>query len=181
MNTNSNRIQENEFTLNTILTKKGAESIQILNEIDFLITNASTIPLTSKVMVDAEYLFSLAEKFRKSLPADLEQSEIVINEVQDIVADAEAKAESIIVNSEAQAKFIISDAEAKAHMILNESRILQEAQERASCIINEALYTKNQMQKEAEGYVYSLFEEAEAKLLAGVGAVQEAVKSMRNS
>lgn len=170
MNTNVNKIEENEFTLNTILNKKGAESIQILNEIDFLITNASTVPFTAKVMVDAEYLFSLAEKFRKSFPTDLEQSEIVINEIQDIVADAEAKAE-----------LIIGDAEAKARMILSESRILREAQERASMIINDALYTRDQMQKEAEGYVYSLFEEAEAKLLAGAGAVKEAVKSMRNA
>lgn len=170
MNTNTNRIEENEFTLNTILTKKGAESIQILNEIDFLITNASTVPFTAKVMVDAEYLFSLAEKFRKSFPSDLEQSEIVINEIQDIVADAEAKAE-----------LIIADAEAKARMILNESRILKEAQDRASMIINDALYTRDQMQREAEGYVYSLFEEAEAKLLAGAGAVKEAIKSMRNA
>lgn len=170
MNTNVNKIEENEFTLNTILNKKGAESIQILNEIDFLITNASTVPFTAKVMVDAEYLFSLAEKFRKSFPTDLEQSEIVINEIQDIVADAEAKAE-----------LIIADAEAKARMILSESRILREAQERASMIINDALYTRDQMQKEAEGYVYSLFEEAEAKLLAGAGAVKEAVKSMRNA
>lgn len=170
MNNNMNRIEENEFTLNTLLTKKGAESIQILNEIDFLVTHASTIPLTSKVMVDAETLFSLTEKFRQCFPKDLEQAEIVINEVQEIVADAEAKAE-----------IILSDAEQKAHMILNESRIMREAQERASVIINDALYAKNQMQQEAENYVYSLFSEAEQNLLAGAGAIKSAVKSMRNA
>lgn len=169
MSTNNMKIEENEFTLNTILNKKGAESIQILNEIEFLVTNASTLPLTSKVMVDAEYLFSLTEKFRKTFPTELEQAEMVIREVQDIVDDAEAKAE-----------LVIAQAEAQAQVILNESRILKEAQARASMLINEAMLGREQLQKEAEEYVHSLFADAENRLMENAQSVKQALYSMKH-
>lgn len=164
----TNNIEINEFTLNNIKNKKGAESIQILNEIDFLITNASTLPLTSKVMVDAEYLFSLTEKFRQVFPKELEQAEMVIHEVQEIAEEAEAEAERIIANAHAQAQ-----------LILNESRILKEAQARASMLINEAMIGREQMKKEAEEYVYSLFAEAEHKLMDNAFAIKQAVTSIK--
>lgn len=165
---NTNKIPENEFTINNILNRKGAESIQILNEIDFLISNASTVPLTSKVMVDAEYLFSLTERFRQVFPKDLAQADMVINDVQNMVRDAEAMAKQVIANAEQQAQ-----------AILNESRILKEAQARASFIINEAMMGREQMQKEAEGYVYALFQDAENRLMNNALAVKEAFSSMR--
>ena len=168
MNTNRKKIEENGFAMNDVLNKKGAESIQILNEIDFLITNASTVPLTSKVVVDAEYLFSLTERFRKVFPAELEQAEMVINEIQDIVEVAEAKAE-----------MVMSQAHSQAQAILNESRILKEAQARASIIINDAKMAKEQMQNEAESYVCNLFAEAEHKLMDNALAVKQAVSAIK--
>lgn len=170
MSTSTNRIEKNEFTMDNVKGKKGAESIQILNEIDFLITNASTLPLTSKVMVDAEYLFSLTEKFRQVFPKELHEAEMVINEVQEIAHEAEAEAEKIIANAQAQAQ-----------AILNESRILKEAQARASLLINEAMIGREQMQREAEEYVYSLFAEAEHKLMDNAFAIKQAVNSIKQN
>ena len=157
------------LTIEEIKNKKGSESLQILNEIDFLITNASTVPLTSKVMVDAEYLFSLVDKFRQVFPEELEQAEMVINEVQEIADEAEAEAEKII-----------ADAQNQANAILNESRILREAQVKASMLINEAMLGREQMQKEAEEFVYHLFADAENKLMNNVFAVKQALSTIKN-
>lgn len=161
--TNKTRVNLSDFK-----NKKGAECIKVLNEIDFLISNASTVPLTSKVMVDAEYLFSLAEKFRLSFPEELEQADMVINEIQEIAEEAENEAEKII-----------NDAHMRAQSILNESRILKEAQGRASMLINEAMMVREQMQREAEEYVYSLFAEAEHKLMDNTNSVREAIASIK--
>lgn len=165
MNKSTNKTRIN---LSELKNKKGAECLKVLNEIDFLISNASTVPLTSKVMVDAEYLFTLAERFRQSFPDELEQADMIIEEIQDIAQSAEKEAERII-----------SDAYTRAQTILNESRILREAQERASIIINDAMSVRDQMQREAEEYVYGLFSDAEHKLMDNAYSVKEAIASIK--
>lgn len=156
------------LNLEDLKNKKAAESLKILNELEFVVSNASTVPLTSKVMIDAEYFYTLAERFRQSFPAEVEQADMVINEVQEIAREAEKEAERII-----------SEAHMQAQSILNESRILKEAQGRAGMIINEAVMLRDQMQREAEEYVYNLFSEAEHKLMDNTNSVREAIASIK--
>lgn len=156
------------LSLDELRNKKGVESIKVLNEIDFLISNASTVPLTSKVMVDAEYLFSLIEKFRQVFPVELEQADMIVAEIQEIADAAEKEAEKII-----------TEAHKKADSLLNDSRLLKEAQYRANILVDEAISLRNQMQREAEDYVYNLFREAESKLMDNATSVKNAIASIK--
>lgn len=164
----ANNIQKDISHLETTLNKPGSDCIQLLNDIDCLISNSSTLPLTSKAVVDAERLFELTEKFRKVFPTEIEQAQMVIRDLQDIVENAENKA-----------SYIIQEAEAKAKNILNESRILKEAQEKADKIMFEAHQGRDMLKQDAEEYVSNLFTSAEARLQETIVSIKKAKTSVQ--
>lgn len=164
----NNTQNNNNITFDGLLAKKGGECIKILNELDFLISNASTVPFSSKVMVDAEEILQLIERFKEKFPNELEQSDMVIREVQGIVENAEQIADSIVVN-----------AETRASQILNESKILREAQTRADYILAEAMQNKELIKQDVENYIFNLFNSAENGFRDAIVSIKQTKNSIK--
>ena len=164
-----------------IMDAKSPECIQILNEIDFLLTHSSTVPLMAKTMVDAQKLFELSEAFRKAFPKELEESSVIIDMVQDIMYRAESKADLMLKNAEHQAQSIIEQAQQEASNILNESRLLKEAQQQAELIVNEAIEGRELIKKEAEEFLKSAFTSAERYVEDTLISIQNARLSVESN
>lgn len=184
------RKEPNRFTINELMSKRGKESLNILNEIEFFITNASTIPLTSKLILDAEYLFSLTEKFREIFPKEIEHAENVLYNVEEIASNAEEQASMIIEKAKAKAQDILNEsrmlkeAQEKANILLKEAegkaeRLIIDAETKASELVTEATNLRDQIENEAEEYVYSLFNDAEEVLRLNASSIKNSMLSIR--
>lgn len=163
--------------LDTLLSKKGAKTIRFLKEMDVLISQSSNIPLTAKVAVDAENLINLMESFKETFPKDILDADMILSDVQDIVEQAELKAEDIISVAERKSDEMIFNAQQQAENILNESRLLHEAQQRANAILADAEAVRLNIINEASGYVSQLFSSAEN----GLSVALESIRNSKNS
>ncbi|NLW39786.1 MAG: ATPase [Tissierellia bacterium] len=103
------------------------EVLRLLDELEDILENASTLPFSSKVMVDAEELFEIIREIRIKLPDELKQASWIKEERQRILAEAQKDADTIL-----------SEAELRLEELIEEDEITKKAKERAEEIITKA-------------------------------------------
>ena len=103
------------------------EVLRLLDELEDILENASTLPFSSKVMVDAEELFEIIREIRIKLPDELKQASWIKEERQRILAEAQKDADTLL-----------SEAELRLEELIEEDEITKKAKERAEEIITKA-------------------------------------------
>ena len=81
--------------------------LELLEEIEDLVDEAPGLPLTGKIMLDAEEVFQLVREIRLALPDDVQQAKWIRDERDRILADAKAEYERIIREAKKQADYLV--------------------------------------------------------------------------
>lgn len=98
--------------------------LELLDEIEDIVDTAPGLPLTGKVMIDANELLEVVREIRLSLPDDVQQAKWVKEEKERILAEAKAEYEKIIVEANKQAEYLVNthDITVKAQKLAEEIR-----------------------------------------------------------
>ncbi|WP_373532080.1 hypothetical protein [Vampirovibrio sp.] len=110
---------------------------------DFILTGMG-IPFTPFTIVNGEKLVPLLDRIRENLPAEVQQAQRVLDRRDEIVIEAQAKANQILQDAKKQSEFMLS-----------ESELLRAVHEEANRI-------RQQITMELEAMRKKAFEEAEA-------------------
>lgn len=136
----------------------------LLQELEDMFENASTVPFTKKIMVDKEVVLEVIKEMRFKLPDELKQAKWVKEERQRILQDAQKEANDLI-----------KEAENRIIEMIDEHEITKKAYEKKTEIIDDAqAYSKELVsatKEHADGILAGLEEVLKEKL--------ETVKSNR--
>ena len=88
-----------------------------LRELEEMIEKAPSLPMSSKVRVDANEVLDVIRDIRDHLPGEIDQARAVVADRNQILADARRQSEKII-----------RAAEEKARIMVNQSEITRQAQ-----------------------------------------------------
>ena len=101
--------------------------MQLLDELEELLDNASKVPFSDKAIVDSEEVSAIIEDIRLSMPKDIQQAKWVKDEQERILSEAKMEYDKIIVAAKKQAEYLVeSDV------------IKREAEKRAEALLSEA-------------------------------------------
>ena len=102
--------------------------LDLLDELEDLMEGATAVPLTSKVVLEAEEIFAIVKDIRLSLPDDMQQAKWIRDERDRILAEAKAEYERIIREAKKQADYLVEtdDITKRATKLAND--ILQDAE-----------------------------------------------------
>lgn len=81
--------------------------LELLDELEEMINAAPKLPLTGKIMVDANEILDMANDIRLSLPDDVQQAKWVKDEKERIIANAKSEYERIIIEAKKQADTMV--------------------------------------------------------------------------
>lgn len=101
--------------------------LKLLNEIEDILEESSSIPLSKKVVVDKKEFLEIIKEIRIKLPDEIKQAEWIREERQRILAEAQSEADTIVEQVKMQIEELVEDEE-----------ITKKANERAEEIINKA-------------------------------------------
>ena len=110
---------------------------------DFILTGMG-VPFTPFTIVNGEKLVPLLDRIREALPAEIQQAQRVLERRDEIVNEAQAKANQFLQDAKKQSEFMLS-----------ESELLRAVHEEANRI-------RQQITMELEAMRKKTFEEAEA-------------------
>ena len=96
--------------------------LDLLDELEDLIEEAMAVPLTNKVVLEAEEIFAIVKDIRLSLPDDMQQAKWIRDERDRILAEAKVEYERIIREAKKQADYLVEtdDITKRATKLANE-------------------------------------------------------------
>lgn len=127
--------------------------IILLDKLEDLIEQAPEIPLTGRVLLDADEVLDLLERIRNAVPEEVKRAEIVSIEKERMLQDARQQAEKII-----------SDAKKEAVKYIKDSEIYKQAQAEAKKILEEAHEKAEELKLHSNEYAKNVLSELEEQL-----------------
>ncbi len=125
----------------------------LLNRLEALVADSPRLPLTGKVLVDAQEILSLVRDLRLTLPDDVREARRLLDERQLIMEEAREEAAAAL-----------SRAENQADRLVDESTVLLEAQEKAENLVAESERVAREIRLRAREYADETLERLQGQL-----------------
>jgi len=125
----------------------------LLNRLEALVADSPHLPLTGKVLVDAQEILSLVRDLRLTLPDDVREARRLLDERQLIMEEAREEAAAAL-----------SRAENQADRLVDESTVLLEAQEKAENLVAESERVAREIRLRAREYADETLERLQGQL-----------------
>jgi F0F1-type ATP synthase membrane subunit b/b' len=133
----------------------------LLEDLEDVLDDATSIPLSKKCAVDVEKIKTIIEDIRLNTPQETKQAKAIVDSRNTIIEDAKKEAADIIAQAQAEARDLVARdeitkaAQAEAADILakaNEQgkQFVQDSQDQASEILNNATTQANEMVTSAQ-------------------------------
>lgn len=144
--------------------------LKLLNEIEDILEDSSTIPLSGKAIVDRHELLEILKEIRIKLPDEIKQAEWIRGERQRILAEAQNESETIV-------------NEAKSHIeeMVENDEITKKAQERSDEIISKAQSNAKDIRLGAKEYADELLKTVQGELSSFEGEIGTLIKTLEDN
>jgi cell division septum initiation protein DivIVA len=146
-----------------------------LQQIEELVQEAKSMPLSSSVLVNREEILELLEAARNELPEEIKQARWVVKDREELLAKARKDGEAIVERAKQQQAQLVSQEE-----------VVRAAQQEADRILAEGGERSRQMRLEAEDYVDAklaqfeiALEKTQRELERSVGQVRRGREKLR--
>ncbi len=149
--------------------------LALIEQLEDLIENASTVPLTGKVMVSREEVIAILRDIRLVMPDEMKQAQWITDARNKILDDADAEASRLQRLSEKQANDLIAQTHSRVEKMVQKDEITKIAEQNAGQIVAQA--EKNAAQIRQAAYRYA--DEIMQKLEANVAKVGQSIHKNR--
>lgn len=129
------------------------EVLDILNDLEELVEESTKIPMTGKVLIDADELLDYVDRIRAVLPDEIKQAKWITREHQRIIADAEQEAKRLVVQTHEE---LTKQA--------GQSEIARQAQEYAEQLVGKAKTAAADIRTGASEYADDVLKSLETHL-----------------
>lgn len=129
----------------------------LINEIDDIMDDASSVPFSRKVSVDPDEIYEITTEMRQSLPEEIKSAQWVNSEKDRIISEAKNEADSIIDKANNDISTFKEQARNQYQQMVSEHEITVQAKQEADRIIQEARNEAMAIKKQSYDYVDKLF------------------------
>ncbi len=142
----------------------------IIDELEAAVTDGMHLPLSDRVMISEQEIFSLLDELRAMLPEELSQARSVVLEEERILSEARAKADRLV-----------KEAEEHAARLTSESAIATQAAEEGQRKVAEAEESARKIKVEAHRYADDVLKQLGSVLGRAMERVSDGRKELRAS
>lgn len=143
----------------------------LILELQDMVNDAKTMPLSKdKKMLSGDRILDIVEELEDCLPSEIRQAKGVVADREQIIANAETKAEEIIRQAEERRKIMVSQHE-----------ITRAAEAKAKDILNDAKKKSMEMHKAANDYVNDLMERTDEAISKFANEIKATRKNFKAS
>ena len=139
--------------------------VALLDKIEEMISGGARIPLTNKIVLDEDNLYSVLDDLRASIPEELKQAKLMVRERERLLEEAKRESESAI-----------AEARVRAQKLSEESYLVDEARRQANELIEKARAVAAEISDGAKRYANDVLE----GLLGNLDRIQTAVREGQN-
>ncbi len=127
--------------------------LQLIEELEDEMDDATSIPLSKKVAIDPDTIFEIIKEIRASLPEEIRQAKWVNEERDHILQEANDQAQQLIDQAKQRAAESDQDTQKRFNELVNDHRITQEATKKGEAMIEQAKEQSRQIRQSVFAYV----------------------------
>ena len=142
--------------------------LHLVDRLEELFNESSTIPMTHKVMVDEERMLDLIDQMRLAIPDEIKKAQQIINQKDRIIAQSHEEANRTLELSKEQAQKLV-----------DEDEIVIKAGHMADEIKRRAIEEKKAIQKEADIYAVDSLEHLEIEMTKILAQVRNGIQTLK--
>jgi len=114
---------------------KGSELMDVLAQLEAMITQARSLPMSALVLVNKAEAISLLESARAAMPSDIRTANQIVAGANAVIERAQEESQLISQKANSASERIQAEAHARAEELVNQERIVVMAKERAEQIV----------------------------------------------
>jgi len=146
------------------------EIMALIDRLEEMISQATKVPLTGKVLLDPDDLLALVDDMREVVPQE-------IRDANRIARDRE----SILQESRERAEQVVREAQALASQLTSEAAVAKEAQSQADELIDQAKRVAREIRQNALEWADELFARTQPDLERIAADTQKAALAVRKA
>ncbi len=127
--------------------------LQLIEELEDEMDDATSIPLSKKVAIDPDTIFEIIKEIRASLPEEIRQAKWVNEERDRILQEANDQAQQLIDQAKQRAAESDQDTQKRFNELVNDHRVTQEATKKGEAMIEQAKEQSRQIRQSVFAYV----------------------------
>ena len=144
--------------------------LHLVDRLEELFNNSSSLPLTKKVIIDEEKLLDLIDQMRLAIPDEIKKAQSINNQK-----------ERIIAQSHEEANRTVSLAREQSEKLVSKDAIVQEAKIIADDIIKRARDETELIKKEADQYAVDSLDHLEIELSKILTQVRNGMMTLKDN
>jgi hypothetical protein len=144
--------------------------LHLVDRLEELFNESSSLPLTKKVLVDEEKLLDLVDQMRLAIPEEIKNAQSIINQKDRIIAQSNEEANRTVVLAKEQSEILIS-----------KDTVVQEAKIIAEEIIRKAKDETELIKKEADQYAIDSLDHLEIELSKILSQVRNGITTLKDN
>lgn len=146
------------------------EIMALIDRLEEMISQATKVPLTGKILLDPDELLALVDEMREMVPSEIREANRVARD-----------RESILRESREQAEQTIREAQALAAQLTSEAAVAKEAQSQADELIDQAKRVAREIRQNALEWADDLFGRTQPDLERVAAETQKAALAVRKA
>ncbi|MGE5674992.1 MAG: hypothetical protein ACM3XM_14145 [Mycobacterium leprae] len=146
------------------------EIMALLDRLEELITQATKVPLTGKILVDPDEALAVVDEMRDSLPQEIRESNRVARD-----------REAILQAARDQAEAAVREAQEQALRLIAESAVTREAEMQANELIDQAKRVARDIRQNALEWADELFARVQPEMEHVAAESQKAALTLRKA
>lgn len=154
--------------------------LQLVEELEDLLEDASSVPLSRKVMVDPDEIFEILKEIRQNLPEEIKQAMWITEEKERILTEAQQEANEIRASATKEAERMRTEAQNRLQEMISEHDITRSAENLAREIEMKADQNARAISMQATTYIDDMFASAQGKLSDLLSILDESRAELRN-
>lgn len=127
--------------------------LQLIEEIEDIIEESSSIPFSGKVMIDKDEILEIIKEIRIKLPDEIKQASWVKDEKQRILAEAQKEADTIVSEARTHLEELIDHDEITKYAQIRAEEIMARSQSNAKEIRIGAVEYADHLLMETQEYL----------------------------
>ena len=144
--------------------------LHLVDRLEELFNESSSLPLTKKVLIDEEKLLDLIDQMRLAIPDEIKKAQSIINQKDRIIAQSNEEANRTISLAKEQSKILCS-----------KDAIVQEAKILAEEIIRKSKEETKLIIKEADQYAIDSLDHLEIELSKILSQVRNGITTLKDN
>ena len=148
----------------------------LINQLESIIESGRKVPVTNKTLVDTEQILTVIDQLRASIPKDIQEAKEMLEKREQILNQSLAEAKRVKASAVSESKTLLDQNELVKEAQKKAEELLDDSQRRAQRMIEQAELESKNSRQGADAYAQEVLYKLEQEVSDVLSTVRRGIE-----